>query len=144
MCTSFSNLNAEFFLDRQHKGGGGKLPPPLAAEGNENTGQVRLTKLINVLETSKLRIRGHNLDFASYVLLNFLTLRLFENLAPCTYVTKRVSCDHFFFALCCFGRPYCTLVGPSYQSHNYPFSLHGIYQLNWAFTLPLLGGGRKS
>ena len=40
------------------------------------------TKFVNVLETSKLRIRGHYFDSVSYVLLNFVTLRLFENLAP--------------------------------------------------------------
>ena len=37
---------------------------------------------MNVLETSKLRIREHYLYSVSYVLLHFLTLRLFENLAP--------------------------------------------------------------
>ena len=39
------------------------------------------TKFVNDLETSKRRIRGHYLDSVSYVLLHFLTLRLFENLA---------------------------------------------------------------
>ena len=40
------------------------------------------TKFLNILETSKLRIRGQYLDSVSYVLLHFLTLRLYENLAP--------------------------------------------------------------
>ena len=40
------------------------------------------TKFVNILETSKLRILGQYLDSISYVLLHFLTLRLFENLAP--------------------------------------------------------------
>ena len=39
------------------------------------------TKVVNILETNKLRIRGQYLDSVSYVLLHFLTLRLFENLA---------------------------------------------------------------
>ena len=40
------------------------------------------TKFVNILETSKLRIRGQYLDSVSYGLLHFLTLRLYENLAP--------------------------------------------------------------
>ena len=40
------------------------------------------TKFVNILETSKLQIRGQYLDSVSYVLLHFLALRLFENLAP--------------------------------------------------------------
>ena len=44
--------------------------------------QVMPTKFVNILETSKLRIRGQYLDSVSYVLLHFLTLRLYENLAP--------------------------------------------------------------
>ena len=51
-------------------------------KGNENTGQVMPTKFVNVLETNKLRIRGQYLDSVSYVLLHFLTLRLYENLVP--------------------------------------------------------------
>ena len=43
------------------------------------------TKFVNILETSKLRIRGQYLDSVSYVLLHFLTLRLYENLAPGRY-----------------------------------------------------------
>ena len=39
-------------------------------------------KFINILETSKQQIRGQFLDSFSYVLLHFLTLRLFKNLAP--------------------------------------------------------------
>ena len=34
-------------------------------------------KFINILETSKLQIRGHYLDSVSYILLHFLTLWLF-------------------------------------------------------------------
>ena len=41
-----------------------------------------LVKFEFVLETSKLRIRRHYLNSVSYVLLHFLTLRLFENPAP--------------------------------------------------------------
>ena len=40
------------------------------------------TEFVNILETSKLRIRGQYLDSVSYVLLHFLTLRLYENMAP--------------------------------------------------------------
>ena len=40
------------------------------------------TKFVNVFETSKLRICGHYLDSVSYILLNFVTSRLFKNLAP--------------------------------------------------------------
>ena len=40
------------------------------------------TKFVNILQTSKLRIRGQYLDSVSYVLLHFLTLRLYDNLAP--------------------------------------------------------------
>ena len=40
------------------------------------------TKFINILETSKLRIRGQYLDSVLYIMLHFLTLRLYENLAP--------------------------------------------------------------
>ena len=40
------------------------------------------TKFVNILETSKLRIRGQSLGSVSYVLLHLLTLRLYENLAP--------------------------------------------------------------
>ena len=39
-------------------------------------------KFVNILETSKLRIREPYLDSVSYVLLHFLTLRLYKNLAP--------------------------------------------------------------
>ena len=39
-------------------------------------------KFINILETSKLRVRGQYLDSVLYVLLHFLTLRLYKNLAP--------------------------------------------------------------
>ena len=62
-----------------------------SAEGNENTGSVMPTIFLNVLETSKLRIRWHYLDSDSYVLLHFLTLRFFENLAPGEYVPMRVT-----------------------------------------------------
>ena len=40
------------------------------------------TKFVNIFETSKLRIRGQYLDSVLYVLLQFLTSRLHENLAP--------------------------------------------------------------
>ena len=40
------------------------------------------TKFVNILKTSKLRIRGQYLHSVSYVLLHFLTLRLYENRAP--------------------------------------------------------------
>ena len=59
-------------------------------------------KFVNVLETSKLRIRLHYLDSVSYVLLNFKTLRLFKNLAPGAYVTESVSSGHFLLGSVCF------------------------------------------
>ena len=45
------------------------------------------TKFVNVLETSEQRIRGYYSDSVSYVLLHFLTLPLFENLAAVFYLT---------------------------------------------------------
>ena len=40
------------------------------------------TKFVNILEASKLRIYEQYLDSISYVLLNFLTLQLYKDLAP--------------------------------------------------------------
>ena len=42
------------------------------------------TKFVNILETSKVLIRGQYLDSVSYALLHFITSRLCENLAPDT------------------------------------------------------------
>ena len=49
------------------------------------------TKFVNILETSKLQIRGQSLDSASYVLLHFLTLRFHENLAPVDQFIFRIK-----------------------------------------------------
>ena len=44
--------------------------------------QSNAHEICKCLETSKLQIRGHYLDSVSYVLLHFVTLHLFKNLAP--------------------------------------------------------------
>ena len=49
------------------------------------------TKFVNILETSKLRVRGRYFDSVWYVLLHFLKLRLYENLATGPYMTVRVT-----------------------------------------------------
>ena len=41
-----------------------------SSEGNENTGKVMPTKFVNILQISRLRIRGQYLDSVSYVLLH--------------------------------------------------------------------------
>ena len=71
------------------------------------------TKFENIFETSKLRTRGQYLDSVSYVLFHFLTLRLFENLAPGRDIPR---CQDFVPGGNMPGGPDAALKSPSHRN----------------------------
>ena len=72
------------------------------------------TKFINILETSKLRIRGQYLDSVSYVLLHFLTLRLWKS-GPWSSVLPHHLCPEL---PCCLAAWWCFIPGPVALRHT--------------------------